>query len=68
MDYRLRAVTDKYDLTVDEQKVEFLKEASELWRACQARWAAGIRHARGVHGGGDARVVTDEAERRRKKR
>ena len=30
VDYRLRAVTEKYDLTVDEQKVEFLKEATEL--------------------------------------
>ena len=27
IDYRLHAVTSKYDLTVDEQKVEFLKEA-----------------------------------------
>lgn len=30
IDYRLQTVTNKYDLTVDEQKVEFLKEASEL--------------------------------------
>ena len=30
VDYRLRGVTDKYDLTVDEQKVAFLKEAIEL--------------------------------------
>ena len=30
IDYRLHAVTSKYDLTVDEQKVEFLKEASDL--------------------------------------
>ena len=30
VDYRLRGVTDKYDLSVDEQKVAFLKEAIEL--------------------------------------
>ena len=30
VDYRLRSVTEKYDLSVDEQKVAFLKEASEL--------------------------------------
>ena len=30
IDYRLQTVTNKYDLTVDEQKVEFLKEASEV--------------------------------------
>lgn len=30
IDYRLRQVTAKYDLSVDEQKVDFLKEATEL--------------------------------------
>ena len=30
IDYRLRQVTAKYDLGVDEQKVDFLKEATEL--------------------------------------
>lgn len=30
VDYRLRSVSDKYDLSVDEQKVEFLKEATDL--------------------------------------
>lgn len=30
IDYRLRTVTDKYDLSFDEQKVAFLKEATEL--------------------------------------
>ncbi len=30
VDYRLRTVTEKYDLSVDEQKVAFLKEASDL--------------------------------------
>ena len=30
VDYRLREVTAKYDLSVDEQKVDFLKEATEL--------------------------------------
>ena len=30
VDYRLRSVLDKYDLSQDAQKVEFLKEATEL--------------------------------------
>ncbi len=30
LDYRLHAVTDKYDLSSDEQKVAFLKEATQL--------------------------------------
>jgi DNA primase len=30
VDYRLRTVTEKYDLAVDEQKVAFLKEATDL--------------------------------------
>ena len=30
IDYRLRQVTAKYDLAVDEQKVDFLKEATDL--------------------------------------
>ncbi len=68
VDYRLRAVTDKYDLTVDEQKVEFLKEASELVARLPGSverqvYAMRVASMAGV----DARVVTDEAERRRKK-
>ncbi len=30
IDYRMRSIQDKYDLSVDEQKLEFLKEATEL--------------------------------------
>ncbi|MBR6353005.1 MAG: DNA primase [Oscillospiraceae bacterium] len=30
IDYRLRSIREKYDLSVDEQKVDFLKEAYEL--------------------------------------
>ena len=30
LDYRLKNILDKYDLTVDEQKIDFLREASEL--------------------------------------
>jgi len=30
IDYRLQTVTNKYDLTVDEQKVAFLKEATDM--------------------------------------
>ena len=30
MDYRLKAILDKYDLTIDDQKVDYLKEAYDL--------------------------------------
>ena len=30
IDYRLRSVTEKYDMDSDEQKVEFLKEATDM--------------------------------------
>ncbi len=68
VDYRLRTVTNKYDLTVDEQKVEFLKEASDL----VARLPGAVErqvYAMRVAGlaGVSAEVVTREVERRRKK-
>ena len=67
-DYRLRDVTEKYDLTQDEQKVEFLKEASDL----VARLPGAVErqvYARRVAAmaGVPNDVVADEVERRRKR-
>ena len=68
IDYRLRTVTDKYDLSVDEQKVEFLKEASDLVARLPGSverqvYAMRVASMSGV----SADVVTKEVERRRKK-
>lgn len=68
IDYRLRAVTDKYDLSVDEQKVEFLKEASDLVARLPGSverqvYAMRVASLSGV----SADAVTKEVERRRKK-
>lgn len=68
VDYRLRAVTDKYDLSVDEQKVDFLREASELVARLPGSverqvYAMRVASMAGVA----AEVVTTEVERRRKK-
>ena len=68
IDYRLRSVTDKYDLSVDEQKVEFLKDASDLVARLPGsveRQVYAMRVAAMV--GISAEVVTKEVERRRKK-
>ena len=68
IDYRLRAVTDKYDLSVDEQKVEFLKESSDLVARLPGSverqvYAMRVASLSGV----SADAVTKEVERRRKK-
>ncbi len=68
IDYRLRSVTDKYDLSIDEQKVEFLKEASDLVARLPGSverqvYAMRIASTAGV----SADVVAGEVERRRKK-
>ena len=68
VDYRLGAVTAKYDLKVDEQKVEFLKEASELVAKLPGsveRQVYAMRVA--ALAGVNAEVVSGEVERRRKK-
>ena len=68
VDYRLRAVTEKYDLTLDEQKVEFLKEATELVARLPGaveRQVYAMRVA--SQAGVAADVVTGEVERRRKR-
>ena len=68
VDYRLRAVTEKYDLTLDEQKVEFLKEATELVARLPGAverqvYAMRVASMAGVPND----VVADEVERRRKR-
>ena len=68
LDYRLRAVTDKYDLTVDEQKVAFLKEATELLARLPGsveRQVYAMRVATLAGVGADA--VAAEVEQRRKR-
>ncbi len=68
VDYRLKAVQDKYDLTVDEQKVEYLKEASALVSRLpdavkRQVYAMRIASVAGV----SETVVTGEVERQRKR-
>ena len=68
IDYRLHAVTAKYDLTVDEQKVAFLKEATDLLSRLPGaveRQVYAMRVAEMV--GIPAAAVSDEVERRRKR-
>ena len=67
LDYRLKTVTDKYDLTADDQKVAFLKEATELLAKLPGsveRQVYSMRVAAMVGIAGD--VVSAEVERRRK--
>ena len=68
VDYRLRSVAEKYDLSVDEQKVEFLKEATDLL----ARLPGSVQrqvYAMRVAGmaGIPPDAVSAEVERRRKR-
>ena len=68
IDYRLHAVTSKYDLSVDEQKVEFLKEASDMVAHLPGTverqvYAMRVASMAGVN----TDVVTGEVERRRRK-
>ena len=68
IDYRMRSVMDKYDLSVDEQKVEYLKEATELVARLPGaveRQVYAMRLASTT--GLSADVVSAEVERRRKK-
>ena len=67
LDYRLGAVTAKYDLSQDDQKVAFLKEATELLASLPGpveRQVYAIRVAGQAGVGQDA--VIQEVERRRK--
>lgn len=68
MDYRLRAVTEKYDLSSDGDKVAFLKEATELVARLPGAverqvYAMRVASMAGV----PESVVADEAQRRRKR-
>ena len=68
IDYRLRQVTAKYDLSVDEQKVDFLKEATELVARLPGtveRQVYAMRVA--AMAAVSESVVADEVERRRKR-
>ena len=68
IDYRLHAVTSKYDLTVDEQKVEFLKEASDLVARLPGAVERQVYSMRIASMAGVAEnVVTAEVERLRKR-
>lgn len=67
IDYRLQTVTDKYDLSVDEQKVAFLKEASDMAARLSGaveRQVYSMRIAKMAGVSDD--VVIQEVERRRK--
>ena len=68
IDYQLQRVTDKYDLSVDEQKVAFLKEASDMVAHLPGsveRQVYAMRVASMAGVGSD--VVSQEVERRRKR-
>ena len=68
VDYRLRAVVDKYDLSQDAQKVEFLREATELvarlpGSAEREVYAMRVANLAGIA----ADAVTAEVRQRRKR-
>lgn len=68
IDYRLRSVTDKYNLTQDEQKVAFLKEATDLVARLPGaveRQVYAMRVA--AMAGVPENVVAGEVDRRRKR-
>ena len=68
VDYRLGRVTDKYDLSVDEQKVEFLKEASDLVARLPGAVERQVYSMRIASMAGIAAdAVSAEVERRRKR-
>ena len=68
VDYRLRGVTERYDLSVDEQKVAFLKEASDLVARLPGEVERQVYAMRVASLAGVAdEVVTREVERRRKR-
>lgn len=68
IDYRLRAVTDKYDLNSDEEKVAFLKEATDLVARLPGAVERQVYSMRvAAMAGVPENVVADEAQRRRKR-
>ena len=68
VDYRLKSVTDKYDLAVDEQKVAFLKEATDLVARLPNGMERQVYAMRVADLAGVARdAVSGEVERRRRR-
>ena len=68
IDYRMRSVMDKYDLSIDEQKVEYLKEATELVARLPGAVERQVYSMRLASTTGlSADVVSAEVERRRKR-
>ena len=68
IDYRLRTVTEKYVLSEPDQKVAFLKEATDLLARLPGKverqvYAMRVAELAGVQG----EAVADEVERRRKR-
>ena len=68
VDYRLRRVTEKYDLALPDQKVAFLKEASDLVARLpgsveRSVYASRVAELADIK----ADAVADEVERRRKR-
>ena len=67
IDYRMRSIQEKYDLSVDEQKLEYLKEATRLVAqlpGAMERQVYAMRLAAAAGVAADA--VTGEVERQRK--
>ncbi|MBQ8263666.1 MAG: DNA primase [Oscillospiraceae bacterium] len=68
LDYRLKNILDKYDLNVDEQKIDFLREASELAARIPdavKRQVYSMRIA--SMSGMKEEVISSDVERRRKR-
>jgi DNA primase len=65
MDYRLRNILERYDLNIDEQKVSFLKEATNLVAECPNRLERQVYAVRVATQAGVAQdAVIKEVERR----
>lgn len=68
IDYRLQSVIDKYDLTVDEEKVAFVKEAADTVAQLPGSVERQVYSMRIASlSGMPKELVSDEVERRRKK-
>ena len=68
IDYRLQTVTNKYDLTVDEQKVAFLKEATDMVAKLSGTVERQVYSMRVASMAGiSADAVAQEVERRHRK-
>ena len=68
VDYRLGSVRAKYDLSLDEQKVAYLREATELLASLPGAVERQVYAGRVAEEAGVGRdAVADEVERRRKR-